>query len=513
MKYSLNLYLLIYKMNRTEKAYFSKFAFKYEKEDSDLIFLYRLIDKHLKKEQDINLRLEQEMRKKATTKIPFSKFPKIKKELMDMLLESIHNHNKSKTIEEQYLHHFRRADTLLTKNLKEAAWKEINKGLTKAVEAEQFETAIFLQRKRYFIAAHLQDMEKLQLGMAVQKKLAKQLDEKCNLQILYDQIFRIQRSMGQDREKNLTKELQHLQHHPALQNNYTPLSKTGAYYQQAIQQVHAFILKDIRGSLACSKEMVDLFIGYPKVFNRRPATLLPTVSNLINDSLSIGIFSYYEKYKPWLEAQEFQADHIHTNHKYLIIKVNLFHSYMSNNFNHFSVVEKQYRTLKKETLDGMNMNSKAILSQLFASCFFTSGEFVHCIRCCNEFFDIAKQSEVREGHLIECELLLLAIHIEEENIDILPSLIRSFQNRFKRKNKLMSREEALLNFTKKLIQCFHSRRKVRLLAEKTIVILEQIPHDVSSLEFDFLLWLRAISNDKTYSDLIKNKNKKLVEST
>ena len=202
MKYSLDLYSLISTMSRTEKAYFSKFAFKYEKDNSDIVFLYRLIEKSLKKKQDINLRLEQRIRKEATTKITFSKFPKIKKELMDMLLESIHNHNKSKIIEEQYLHYYRRADTLLTKNLKESAWREINKGLDKAIEAEQFETAIFLQRKRYFIAAYSQDTKKLQLGMELQNKLVKQLNEKYDLQILYDQIFRIHRSMGQDREKN-----------------------------------------------------------------------------------------------------------------------------------------------------------------------------------------------------------------------------------------------------------------------------------------------------------------------
>lgn len=510
MKYTLDLYFLISKMDRTEKAYFSKFAFKYEKEDSDITFLYRLIDKQLKKKQDINLRLEQNIKKKATIKIPLSKFPKIKKELMDMLLESIHNHNKSKAIEEQYLYYFRRADTLLTKNLKEAAWKEINKGIKKATESEQFEAAIFLQRKGYFIAAHLQDMDKIRWSLENQKKLANQLDEKCKLQILYDQVFKIHRSMGQDREKNLIEDLAPLKQHPAIQDNYTPLSKSGAYFQQATRQVCAFIQKDERSSLRCSKEMVDLYLNYPKIFNRRPAALLAAISNLINDSLSLGIQSYYEKYNPWLTAQKFQAGHIRSNHQYHIIKVSIYHSYMSNDFKDFSKIEQQYKALDKEILAGINMNSKAVLSQLFASCYFTAREFGHCIRWCNELFDLSKKTEVREGHLIECELLLLAIHVEEENIDILPNLIRSFQNRFKRKNKLMSREEALLDFIKQLLHCFHSRRDVRRLAEKTVTVLEQIPHHASSLDFDFLLWLRAIARGKSYKNMIMARNKKLI---
>ena len=196
-----------------------------------------------------------------------------------------------------------------------------------------------------------------------------------------------------------------MQKHPALQSNYVSLSQTAAYFHQAIRQVHAFILKDQRGSFACSKEMIDLFISHPKIFNRRPASLLPLVSNLINDSLSLGIFSYYEKFRPWLENQAFQTGHIRTNHQYQIIKVNLYHAYMTNNFKQFIEIEQQYKSLKKEILDGMNLNSKAVLSQLFSNCFFTAREFTHCIRWCNELFEIAKQSEVREGHIIESELL------------------------------------------------------------------------------------------------------------
>lgn len=509
MKYSLDLYLLISKMTRTEKAYFSKFAFRYEKKDSNVIFLYRLINKNLQKKQDINLRLEQKIRKKATDKIPFDKFPKIKKDLMDMILESIHNHNKSKTTEEQYLHYFRRADTLLTKNLKEAAWKEINKGVEKAIETEQFEIAIFLQRKGYFIAAHLQDMDKIQLGMQRQKILASQLDEKCNLQLLYDRIFRIHRKMGQEREKNLAKEIKSLQEHPLLNgSDYTPLSKTGFYYQQAVGQVYAFIQKDEKGSMACCKEMVDLLLGHPKIFNRRPAALLPTISNLINDSLSIGIFSHYEKYRPWLEAQKFKAEHIHANHQYQMIKIDLYHAYISNHFEQFLSIEKKYNAIA----DVFDNNSRAILSQLFANCFFAMGKRKKCVRYYNELFDISRQTKVREGHIIESELMFLAIHVEEENVEILPNLIRSFQNRFKKKNKLMSREEALLDFTKKLVHCFHSKRKVRHLAEKTIAILEQTPHYVISLDFDFLLWLQSIAGNESYTNLVKKKNNKLVEN-
>ena len=458
---------------------------------------------------EINLRLEQKIRKKATSNILHEKFPKVKKELTDMLLESIHNHNKARSIEEQYLHYFRRADTLLSKNLKSTAWKEINKGIEKAIEAEQFETAIFLQRKGYFIAAHLQDMDKIQLGMKRQKILAGQLDEKCNLQILYDRIFRIHRKMGQEREKNLAEELKPLQEHPALNgSDYTPLSKTGAYYQQAVGQVYSFIQKDEKGSIACCKEMVDLFLGHPKVFNRRPATLLPTISNLINDSLSLGIFSHYEKYHPWMEAQKFKAEHLRSNHEYQMIKTDLYHAFISNHFDQFLNIENKYSPISKK----FDINHQAVLSPLFANCFFAMGELDKCVQWCNELFDISKQTKVREGHLIESELMLLAVHVEEENVEILPNLIRSFQNRFKKKNKLMSREEALLDFTKKLVHCFHSKRAVRQLAEKTITILEQIPHNVLSLDFDFLLWLRAMASDAKYSDLVKRKNNKLVKN-
>ena len=74
----------------------------------------------------------------------------------------------------------------------------------------------------------------------------------------------------------------------------------------------------------------------------------------------------------------------------------------------------------------------------------------------------------------------------------------------------MSREEVLLDFTKKLIQCFHSKKKVRLLAERTITSLEQIPHQIRSLDFDFSLWLQALSKQESYGKLIQEKNMKLI---
>ena len=510
MRYNLELYYLIKRMDRMEKAYFSKFAFKYNKEDSELDYLYRLIEKEVSKSIEINLRFELKIKKKATVRILSTKFSRVKKELMDLLLESIYKFQKSKNETEVYLHYLRRADVLLTKNLKSYAWKEIEKGLVKAVEAEHFEAAILLQKKQYIISAHLQDKEKISRSIVRQRLLASQLREKMDFQMLYEQVFRVHRSMGQDREQSLSEQFEKLMSDPILKKEKL-LSNTTTYYKFGIQQVAAFTMKDEIRSLEFSERVLDLSLKHPKVFNRRPEALFPSVTNIISDSLSLGIISNYHQYRPWLERQKFTTDHLKMNQQYQLVKVDLYFANVSSSFEQVNVVEKRFKKLQKGILEGLGLDAKAILSHLFASCFFLAQDYKKSIYWINELLFLARKGEVRETNIIECELMLIAIHVEEMNIDILPNLIRSFQNRFLQKNKLHSREKVILDFLKKLIHCFHSKKEVRKLSASTMLLLEKIPHKVNTMDFNFLLWLKSLNDKRSYGMMIQEKNQKMIQ--
>lgn len=91
----LELYHLIDSLEKTEKAYYVKFGFKYKKEGTPIFELYNLIDKELKKKKNIiNVKFENNIKMSFLKHFPKVSFPSTKLKLLSDLLDSLVKYNE-----------------------------------------------------------------------------------------------------------------------------------------------------------------------------------------------------------------------------------------------------------------------------------------------------------------------------------------------------------------------------------------------------------------------------------
>lgn len=92
---SLDIYHLINRMSRTEKAYFKKFGYKYDKGDDKLESqLFDLIEKELKKIEEIDATIEHNVSTAAQKQLGIDKISKYKTNLFHDLLATLREYEK-----------------------------------------------------------------------------------------------------------------------------------------------------------------------------------------------------------------------------------------------------------------------------------------------------------------------------------------------------------------------------------------------------------------------------------
>lgn len=137
---SLDLYRLIQGLSRTEKAYFKKFGYKYDKgEGKQELQLFDWIDKALKKVNELDDGFEMQIQRQYSKQYGSSSYSKKKTNLYYDVLASLREYEKGKVIEERILELYRYAQILFRRNMMKEALPFIKKALAIAQEHELFE--------------------------------------------------------------------------------------------------------------------------------------------------------------------------------------------------------------------------------------------------------------------------------------------------------------------------------------------------------------------------------------
>ena len=149
---SLDIYHLINRMSRTEKAYFKKFGYKYDKGvDRQELLLFDLIEKELKKTDEINVQIEDAVLKQLKIK----SISKVKTNLYHDLLASLREYEKAKVIDERIFEYYQYAQILIKRNLFKEALSFLKKAESLAIDNEMFEFQIYLSHQYAVLLSRL----------------------------------------------------------------------------------------------------------------------------------------------------------------------------------------------------------------------------------------------------------------------------------------------------------------------------------------------------------------------
>jgi hypothetical protein len=157
---SSDLYYLLARMNRTEKAYFSKFGYKYEKEEKPEITLFEILDKLCIDEEIDEETIEEKAKKAFLKKQRLANFSKTKTNLYTDILHALRQYEKSKMNDEKAFEFYQFANILINKNLFKEALVFLRKAEKICIEFEFFELQILINQLQAFAMLRISSMKK-----------------------------------------------------------------------------------------------------------------------------------------------------------------------------------------------------------------------------------------------------------------------------------------------------------------------------------------------------------------
>lgn len=157
---SLDLYYLVTRMTRTEKAYFSKFGYKYGKKEKPEITLFTILDKLCVDKEIIEEIIEDKAKKIFEKKQPLSNFSKTKTNLYTDILTALRQYEKNKMTDEKAFEFYQFANILISKNLFKEALVFLRKAEKICAEFEFFELQILTNQLQAFAMLRISSMKK-----------------------------------------------------------------------------------------------------------------------------------------------------------------------------------------------------------------------------------------------------------------------------------------------------------------------------------------------------------------
>lgn len=197
---SLDIYHLIHRMNRTEKAYFKKFGYKYDKGAGKLESqLFDLIEKEIKKTTEIDSTIEEAVLAQAQKQLGIKSISKYKTNLFHDLLSALRDYEKSKVVDEKVFEYYQYAQILVKRNLFKEALAFMKKAENLAKENELFELEIYMAHHYAVLLSRLNLSKK---GAESVQKLddvlssLKSLEEIFEMEKNYFELVNLQKTVG-----------------------------------------------------------------------------------------------------------------------------------------------------------------------------------------------------------------------------------------------------------------------------------------------------------------------------
>lgn len=219
------IFRIISIMSPTEKSYFRKFSYKYQKEDSAVLSLFSIIEKCLKKsdwkEQDIVSAFRQNH--------PQNDYTKVKAQLLQALLDTIREYDRKNNETEKIFEHLAYADSLIKRNLFHDATGILLKTIKLAEDAEETELALLARTKAFTYDIYTRNFVLKGVNRTLIAEAGQDIDrihDRIRVQEAAQQVMHFQKVIGQPRNTDELALLEDIQKNPVFALPYSPRTLT-----------------------------------------------------------------------------------------------------------------------------------------------------------------------------------------------------------------------------------------------------------------------------------------------
>lgn len=438
---------LIGSMGRTEKAHFKKFGFKRQTEgQQNMLDIFDAVDKMLNKQTDPE-KLELQM-DNAWRKAGISNSALVRNRLFNALLDSLRDHHRQKSVEEELMRVYRTSEILISRKLIAEADSMLLKALKKAELLQMNEFIVLLERQRHFtlhannqrkaILDNLQHREQVALEIAHHVKLGK----------LYEQTYQLQVKSGQEGDTLKLKELRSIED-KVNDVLLTATDTKGQILKYSILHTIHFDLQNTQKAQELSAEMLTVFEGDQAYKERNYKAYMLLMYNHLNDCVNSGDTKSFNKRYPDLLALADNPelkDQIENYSLSILLDLAL----KSEDPKDFKSFHDQFGSSLRSISSKMHINNKLDLLFRSITLYYLNNDTETALDLIQEFLQQGKRG-LRDDLELKVAVLQIMIHLQNEQDELAHYQLRSLLNRAKQQDIFNDTQNGFIKLLGKML--------------------------------------------------------------
>lgn len=498
---SLDLYFLIARMNRTEKAYFSKFGYKYEKDDKPEKTLFEISERLCSSDENIDDKTESEVLKFFNKKHSKTNFSKIKTNLYYDILSALRLYQKSKLSDEKVFEYYHFAQILSQKNMFKEASFLLNKAEKICDENEFYELQLLVLQQKSFVHSRLNFAKNGEESIQQLEKAAlinNDLNEILNLQKNYFSLAYMQKEKGIVKEEELIKELD--QQESFLLNIDANSTRAKLYRLESLSILATLVGKQQK-SFEFYKQIIELLDNNSSIRKNNLFKYLVVYEQYLQMILlSLNTDQFLEKFKLFeaIETTNEQESAWKENAEIFLLSI---YGILTNNLNLYENLEIRFNDLLSKSDYLVAGYRKISLAYYMVSGFFMLQQFEKV----NDWYNYINNNRnigIRYDIDVASRIMHILSLLKLKEFEYAETHFKNLKN-FYDKNRKFEVEQVVVTILGKLLSETNQDKLALSFTEfenKITTIIKEKPNEAQFIGFfDIISWLKSeIENEDFY---------------
>lgn len=503
------LHELISSLDRTEKAYFKKFALKGARNgQSEYLRLFDCIEQ--KGGWD-----EKFIRKKFNKSKICNQMPAARHHLYQLILKSLEDYNRNKDIHSRIRHLLEQAEILRRKRLREQSLNLVKKA-KEIAQRHQAMTHYFDILRVELQLKLKQDPAFLEVQMAEEEAYLKMYRNRSQIRILYYSIFREFRRYTRIRDpKQLTK-IKELMKDPLLADESNALSFQAKNNFHSLYANFYALTAESTLQFKARQNQLELWKSHPQRLEDQPITYIRVVYNYAESALKLKAYEQVEAAIKLLESIKTRTSEQRAEVDETLWYMRLKTALLKQEFEYGNrLVDNLQLELDKGTIK-FKRDMEYGIKALAAITLFYAGELQRSLQLQVELIqksDYTYQEDIQAS----VRLLNLVTHFELGNQNMMERVFKSTYRYLLRRKQLHEFERLTIKAMRKTASMPNDRR----LREEAFLQFHQnlnklkatLPEGDTAQHFDISIWLEGKINTPKLKSGGKNLNNELTQAS
>ena len=504
---SYKLFKLVKSLSGPEKRYFKLNANdKWGGEKNKYLTLFDAIDAQEEFDEDaLKLKVYEGQA------IESRKYSELKAYLYDLILKSLQGYDEKSSIEYKIKSLLKSVKVLYKRSHYEACEELMVKAKKLSIEYESFVHLLEILNWEKQVAFTKEDIAFLDKELdRIDEEEKKCLNQLRNLSIYKNIFYQMIVSIRKDavlRSEEKVERLMKMMKHPLLRDVSEAQSHLAKVLYHRVYGLYYYSISDYKNFYESSNLFLKKIESKPHILKEDVSDYISAVSNLI---LSCGLINRYTEVRRNLSKMLkikpiTKHDELRIQRQYYAFKFNLCN--FTGEFEEgIEALEDHIKARKKYGEETFQTGSFYL--QYF-NIYFGAEDFEKALENLNAWLNLPKSIERQDLQSL-VRILNLVIHYEMGNTFLLEYLLRSTYRFLRKRNRMFEFEKRVLGFIKNSNKIYTNKelKKAFIILKKDFESLSQIPSEKAMLQyFDFIAWLESKIEGKSFSTVIKEKNK------